>query len=286
MATSLPTVMAVSGRGSVDDRNLGWLASLVRARTGITLGPHKHEMIQARLTRRLRQLGLASLAEYRSLLDGPDGSEEMDNLVNALTTNLTRFFREPHHFEHLAETLTGLATTKPPQADGRKRLRLWSAGCSSGEEAYSMAMTVAATLRPLADWDARILATDLDTAMIARARAGLYPRPQAGLVPERYRPLIEAAGPDHFRPLPTVRALVTFKMLNLITGWPMRGPFDAIFCRNVSIYFDRPTQRHLVDRMADLLTPGGHLYLGHSETLLGLSERFQPAGRTVYRTPS
>ncbi|MFC7478229.1 CheR family methyltransferase [Dankookia sp. GCM10030260] len=254
------------------------IVALVREHSGIVLSTSKRDLVYGRLRRRLRTLRLASFAAYRTMLDGPDGGAERVEMINAITTNLTAFFREAHHFEHLAGHVL------PALRPGPGRLRIWSAGCSSGEEPYSIAMTLAAAIPDFGRWDARILATDIDTNMVSLAAAGRYAADRVAPVPADYRR-------DHLRRLddgqmemsPALKALIAFRPLNLLDSWPMRGPFDAIFCRNVVIYFDKPTQRVLFDRFADLLVPGGHLYVGHSESLFRVSERFTHLGRTIYR---
>lgn len=254
------------------------IAAMVRKTSGIVLGETKRELVYGRLRRRLRALALGSFAEYRLLLDGPDGSQEQVRMINAVTTNLTGFFREPHHFAHLAEqVLPGLPRDK-------RRLRIWSAGCSSGEEPYTLALTLLNAMPDLAAWDARILATDIDTDMVATGAAGLYPADRvAAIPPELRRKHVLRTATGEAEMAPAAKALIAFRALNLLGPWPMRGPFDVIFCRNVVIYFDKPTQRTLFNRYAEMLTPGGYLYVGHSESLYRVTERFQHLGRTIYR---
>lgn len=257
------------------------IARRVRQASGIALGPTKRDLVYGRLRRRLRALRLTSFADYLALVDGPDGAAERVRMVNAITTNLTGFFREPHHFDHLArEVLPALRG-----AGGRgRRLRIWSAGCSSGEEPYSIAMTLRAAVPDLAQWDARILATDIDTDMVAHGEAGVYEAGRTAAIPPELRGNAFALRADGRAEMDAaLRGLIVFRPLNLLGAWPMRGPFDAIFCRNVVIYFDKPTQRTLFDRFAELLAPRGHLYIGHSESLFRVSERFVHLGRTVYR---
>lgn len=258
------------------------ISRFVRARTGIVLNERKRNLVYSRLVRRLRSLRLESFAAYCDYLDGPDGDREHGSLINAITTNLTGFFREAHHFEHLAESvLKPLIATRPA---GKRRLRLWSSACSTGEEPYSIAMVLRGLLPEKASWDARILATDIDTDVVAHARAGIYAAEVAARLPAPLRTRWLEPTPDGRVQIDgRVRSLITFKQLNLLDDWPMRGPFDAIFCRNVVIYFDRQEKCVLFDRLADMLQPGGWLYIGHSENLLGISDRFQLMGRTIYR---
>jgi chemotaxis protein methyltransferase CheR len=265
-------------------RDFRYLASLVHTRSGIVLGPHKMDMVYARLVRRLRALGLASFRDYCALIQSREGADEIGALINAITTNLTRFFRESHHFDHLRQVVLRDRRMRQATAAGR-RLRIWSAGCSSGEEPYSIAMTLAdGNPDLLTQWDTRILATDLDSSSLAKAQAGIYPASAVGELPKsaRLRHFTVARG-EGWAVAPPLRQLITFKQLNLIGPWPMRGRFDAIFCRNVMIYFDAATKSELMRRFADLLAPDGWLYVGHSESLLDHQACFRLCGRTIYQ---
>ncbi len=257
------------------------LRVLVKSLTGINLSEQKRELVYGRLARRVRALQLRSFAAYRDRLKSD--SQEVAELCNAITTNLTSFFREPHHFQYLRDHVL------MPHADrgGPRRLRIWSAGCSTGEEPYSIAMTVLEALPSPAHTDVRILATDLDSEVLQRARRGVYPVERtAALAPERLQRFFierrEAGGPCR-QVAPEVAALVTFKQLNLIHALPMRGPLDAIFCRNVVIYFDKETQRELFARIAGLQRPGDLLFLGHSESLFKVSDSYALIGKTIHR---
>lgn len=257
------------------------LRALVKSLTGINLSEQKRELVYGRLTRRLRALQLRTFAQYRERLKSD--SQELAELCNAITTNLTSFFREPHHFQYLRDqVLAPLAARR-----GTRRLRIWSAGCSTGEEPYSIAMTVLEALPGPAQCDVRILATDLDSEVLQRARRGVYPAERtANLPPERLQRFFierqEACGPCR-QIAPEVAALVTFKQLNLIHALPMKGPLDAIFCRNVVIYFDKDTQRELFARIARLQRPGDLLFLGHSESLFKVSDSYALIGKTIHR---
>jgi chemotaxis protein methyltransferase CheR len=258
------------------------LREIVHARTGIALSEAKRELVYGRLARRLRKLKLTSFAEYCRLVEGAE-SEELQELTNAITTNLTSFFRENYHFEQLgAEVLPQIASNR----SAMRRMRLWSAGCSTGEEPYSLAVVLREGLARLPNWDIKLLATDIDSKVVATAAEGVYAadrfkgvstdRVRNWFPPIAGRPGFSAASAD-------LKALITFKQLNLLEPWPMKGPFDVIFCRNVVIYFDKATQRRLFDRMADLQEPGGWLFIGHSENLLNVTRRYKLVGRTVYR---
>jgi chemotaxis protein methyltransferase CheR len=265
------------------DEDFEALRTLVKQVTGINLSEQKRELVYGRLTRRLRALRLRSFAEYRDLL-AQDGAREIVELCNAITTNLTAFFRESHHFDYLREHWL-----RPLAADPRapRRLRLWSAGCSSGEEAYSLAMTVVEALPDWRRWDVRILATDLDSHMLSCAREGTYTEERLGQLSaqrrERFFTARRSGSRLTYEVSEELRSLITFKPLNLMHTLPMHGPLQAIFCRNVVIYFDRPTQRHLFARIAQLQRSGDLLFLGHSESLFMVSDDYSLIGRTVYR---
>lgn len=253
----------------------------VRDRTGIVLAETKRDLVYGRLGRRLRALGCDSFGEYLALLDGPDAEDEQSAMVNAITTNLTGFFRESHHFETLANDTLPALIRSPGQG---RRLRIWSAGCSSGEEPYTIAMTVLRTLPARDQWDALILATDIDTNMIATCREGVYDTAKAEPIPpELRRRFVTQVDDGTVEMSPVLKRIIRFKPLNLLEPWPMRGKFNVIFCRNVVIYFDKDTQRALFDRYADALNPEGWLFIGHSESLFRVSDRFRHLGRTTYR---
>jgi len=258
------------------------IAKLVKQQTGIVLGERKRDLVYGRLARRLRTLHCDAFADYCRLLEAPDGEAERRMMVNAITTNLTHFFREAHHFEHLSGVVLPGIVQSRGAAHGR--IRIWSAGCSSGEEPYSIAMSAREALGDAAGWDLRILATDIDTDMVARAKSGRYDADRVGTIPPALRQRYVRPGANGTVDMAdSLKSLIVFNPLNLLEPWPMRGPFDAIFCRNVVIYFDAPTQRALIERFADQLVPDGWLYLGHSETLFRTSSRFQHLGRTIYR---
>jgi chemotaxis protein methyltransferase CheR len=272
----------VSEEYALQDGDFRKIASLVMDKTGIVLSEKKRAFIHGRLGRRLRMLGLADFSQYCRLLESKDGEDERHNLINAVTTNHTSFFREEHHFEYLSKTV--LPTIVGEHGNKPGRLRIWSAGCSTGEEPHTMAMMLREFRPPLTDWDARILATDLDTNVVSHASAGVYDADRLDSIPASYRKrYVTVEGDGRFRINDDVRSLITFAPLNLLEKWPMSGPFDVIFCRNVVIYFDKPTQRKLFDRYAELLRPDGWLFIGHSESLLNVSNRFSLVGRTIYR---
>jgi chemotaxis protein methyltransferase CheR len=250
--------------------------------TGIQLPDGKRDMVYSRLAPRIRARGLRDFAGYLDQLEASNDPADLTEFINAITTNLTAFFREPHHFEHLRHTLLPqLLQTRAEQ----RRLRIWSAGCSTGPEPYSIAMVVREVVP--ADWDVKILATDLDTNVLASAAEGIYAREQlTGVSEDRLKRWFlkgKNGMSGKVRVRQELRDMIRFRQLNLLKDWPVRGPFDLIFCRNVIIYFDKPTQRVLMERYADLLAADGHLLIGHSESLYRVSERFTSLGHTMYR---
>jgi chemotaxis protein methyltransferase CheR len=261
---------------SFSDKEFAFLATLANKVTGIQLADNKRDMVYSRLVRRVRALHLESFADYCALLASEAGKEEMLHLVNAITTNLTHFFREAHHFEHLAEEVL-----QPLHKKGVRKLRIWSAG-SSGMEPYSLAMTMRHHIPNLDAWDARILATDIDTTMLDKGVAGVYPMNEYSAIPKDYGYDIRIEGEQMYMS-DDLRTMIAFKQLNLLESWQMKGMFDAIFCRNVVIYFDKDTQETLFARMAKLLAPHGFLYIGHSENITTIAPQFTLIGRTIYR---
>jgi chemotaxis protein methyltransferase CheR len=268
---------------SLGEEDFAALRELVKSHTGIHLTEQKRELVYGRLSRRLRALGLESFRAYRRLLERGD-SDELVQFCNAITTNLTSFFREAHHFQYLREQLLA---PRAADARGARRLRFWSAGCSSGEEPYSLAMTIHEALPDARRWDIKILATDLDTEVLGRGLRGVYDEERVRGLPaarlERFFRREAAATPASYAATQELRDLITFRELNLMHALPMKGPFDAIFCRNVVIYFDKDTQRELFARMARLQRPGDVLFLGHSESLYRVSEAYTLVGKTIYR---
>jgi chemotaxis protein methyltransferase CheR len=272
----------MSNEYALQDSDFRQIAKLVMDTAGIVLSEKKRPFIHGRLGRRLRILGLSDFTEYCRLLESPHGVTERHNLINAVTTNHTNFFREPHHFDYLAKTI--LPALVEAQGGGSGRLRIWSAGCSTGEEPYTIAMTLRSDQPSLSGWDVKILATDLDTNVVAHGKAGVYDAERIETIPAAHRKRFMTTRPEgHAVMNDELRSLIMFAPLNLLESWPMSGPFDVIFCRNVVIYFDKPTQRRLFDRYADMLKPDGWLFVGHSESLLNITDRFELAGRTIYR---
>jgi chemotaxis protein methyltransferase CheR len=275
----------VSSPYAITDQQFNFLRGIARKHAGIALGDHKKNMVQRRVTRRITQLGLGGFKAYCAYVESSEGQKELEQLINVLTTNKTDFFRENHHFDHLAKVVLPMLIERLNQGK-QKRLRIWSAGCSSGQEPYTIAMTVLANMPDVDQYDVKILATDIDTEILAKAARGVYNELELSGLPHQLRGTClrpEAAQPGHFKILPQIQRLVAFRHLNLHDDWPMSGTFDLIFCRNTVIYFDKPTQCRLFDRFADILVPGGFIYIGHSESLFKVSERFQFEGQSIYR---
>lgn len=265
-----------------DEADFAALRALVKEHTGIHLTEQKRELVYGRLSRRLRALGLESFRAYRELLERNEG-DELVQFCNAITTNLTSFFREAHHFEYLREQLLAPLAADPR---GARRLRFWSAGCSSGEEPYSLAMTIQESLPEVWRWDVRILATDLDTDVLGRGQRGVYEEERVrSLSPQRLERFFTRGhgAPPSYAVNATLRDLIAFRELNLMHTLPMKGPLNAIFCRNVVIYFDKETQRQLFARFAQLQRPGDILFLGHSESLFRVCDAYTLVGKTIYR---
>lgn len=252
------------------------------AQAGIHLREGKAALVQARLAKRLRELGLRTEEEYLHRLRGSEARDEIVLFLDAISTNFTKFFREPDHFDLLREDVVAAL------AAGQRRFRFWCAGCASGEEPYTVAMTVH-DLLATADW--KILATDLSTRALARARAGAYGDEEVTDVPARFREkfLSRARGVDDgstWTVVPRLKERIVFRRLNLAERpYPMSGPLDAIFCRNVMIYFDRPMRAGLVGEVERLVKPAGRFYIGHSETLNGIDTVLRVERPSVYRRP-
>ena len=262
------------------ERDFRRVCELIYQRAGIALAPAKRDMVYGRLSRRLRSLGMGSFQQYLDHLQSPQGSAEWEAFTNALTTNLTAFFREPHHFQRLGEELAA-----HPHDGGV--IKLWSCAASTGEEPYSMAITACEAFASLSP-PVRIIATDIDTQVLATAARGVYSIDRiAGLdeaIKRRY--FQRGTGPNagKCRVLPALQKLVQFQQLNLLDArYDVGGPFTALFCRNVMIYFDKPTQRDILARLVTHMADDGLLYTGHSENYLHAADLITPCGRTLYQ---
>lgn len=267
------------GEFSLSEREFARIKARVYQVAGISLSDAKRTLVVSRLSKIVRGLGLKSFDSYVDFLEKGGSGQDGQHFVNALTTNLTRFYREDHHFDHLRAHIKTLLATRPRGT----RLRIWSAGCSTGQEPYTIGMDLLTAFPELRRWDFKILATDIDTAVLERAAGGVYPETElAGLSDERARPFTRP-GDGTIHVPEAVRDIVAFKPLNLIGPWPMKGPFDAVFCRNVAIYFDKPTQGEMFGRFAQMLAPEAFLYIGHSENLGSGGDGFRLVGKTIYQ---
>jgi chemotaxis protein methyltransferase CheR len=268
------------------------LRALIVKETGICLADTKRTLVVSRLGKRLRALGFQTYSEYYYLLSRQDaGSVELRRLINCITTNKTSFFREPYHFEMLRDQVVPEIQQRVARA-GERKIRIWSAGCSTGEEPYSIAFTLRQALGAAwPSWDVRILASDIDTDVLATAEEGLYPEESAASVPPELRQRFFMRGVGQSKGLlrirPELRTVVTFRRINFVdSAWPIRARFDAVFCRNVIIYFDKQMQRNLIERFTAHLKPHGYLFAGHSENLSWLTDLVAPLRNTVYRLKS
>jgi len=254
-----------------------FLRNLAYSQTGIVLPERKKQMVYSRLSRRIRFLKLNSFSQYCHYLD--NNTQELPEFINALTTNLTAFFREKHHFVYLDKQIC-------PQwlAKKQKRIRIWSAACSTGEEAYSIAMTLYGQI-DLSLFDVKILATDLNTQVLETAKKAIYSTEVLSTIPANFATKYtkRLANNAQFSIKQRIKDVVHFKQLNLLQPWPMSGPFDVIFCRNVFIYFDSDTKKRIIKKFRALLSDGGYLIIGHSESINDFTTDFEFIGQTIYR---
>ncbi|MGQ3078008.1 MAG: protein-glutamate O-methyltransferase CheR [Allorhizobium sp.] len=274
-----------SGEYPLTRRDLNEIAAMIYSDAGIALNDSKASLVYSRLSKHIRNLGLSGFRAYCQLVASQEGAGERREMLSHLTTNFTRFFRENHHFEHLRdEVLPGLIQ----RAKSGGRVRIWSAASSDGQEPYSIALTVFQAFPNVLDYDFKILATDIDPKILAIARQGAYDEQALETVSPAMRKQwfkeVEIAGRRKFQVDDRLKRLITYNELNLMAQWPFKGKFDVIFCRNVVIYFDEPTQMRIWTRFGELLPVGGHLYIGHSERVSGDSKNdFDNIGITTYR---
>jgi chemotaxis protein methyltransferase CheR len=250
-------------------------SDLVYEHCGINLHDGKRALLQARVNKRLRATGIGSFEQYFKIITSGDHLDEFVHFVDSISTNLTYFFREPQHFDFLEKVLLPELIERQKK-QGNHRIRIWSAGCSTGEEPYTIAMSVLSQVEDHFPRDVRILATDISTRTLDVALKGTYSAEKIRNVPPQMRQRFftktaDRKGAPLFEVVPELRQTVVFRRLNLFDSYPFKGPFDCIFCRNVMIYFDKKTQQALVNKMAEYLAPGGYLLVGHSESLTGLA---------------
>ena len=274
-------------QSSLSDKDFNFICQFVYERSGIVLADNKREMVYRRFTRIVRERKLTAFSDYCALLKQQPEQEE-NYFINAITTNLTSFFREQHHFDYLKDHEIPKMLTENAQS---KRIRVWSSASSTGEEPYSLAMTFLEAMKAtINQWDVKILATDIDSNVLETCKAGIYDDKKLGDLSNSYKKQYFHKGlgdsnHNKYKVDKKLTQLLTFKKLNLLHQWPMKGPFDVIFCRNVIIYFDKPTQQELFSRYYQMLKPGGLLMLGHSENLGDFQEYFDTVGRTIFRKP-
>lgn len=273
----------------LSDKEFNLLRKFIFEHTRISLSDHKRALVYSRLAKRLRFHGLKTYQEYYDFLQNhdPDGHERVE-MINAITTNKTSFFRESHHFDYLRDTVFPEISADARNGKRTQRLRIWSAGCSTGQEPYTIAITVREFFRNSHDWDINILATDIDTNVLQRARDGVYRDDQIQDVSNRLLQSYFLRGKGDKRGMVKIsddlKSLISFQHLNLFDpSWPMKDPLDIIFCRNVIIYFNKETQYKLINRMTQNLKPGGYIILGHSESLHGLENGLVHVKKNVYR---
>lgn len=278
---SLPVARSKDS-GLLSPEEFGRIAEIAKREAGLALSPAKNSMISARISRRLRATGQCDFGGYVAFLKSREGAEELRMLISALTTNVSHFFREDHHFRLLE---TDLLPRIEADARAGRRVRLWSAGCATGQEPYSLAMTILRRFPDAAGHDLRILATDIDETALDRAARGRYAAQQLeGVSPSDRKRFFTDVGKEEMEVHAEVRALVRFRTLNLVGPWPVRGPFDVVFCRNVVIYFDSDTQAGLWPRFHRVIRQDGVLFIGHSERLDSVSAQgFSSIGVTSYR---
>lgn len=261
------------------DRDFKQIADLILEATGIFLAEHKKDLVYGRIVRRVRALRLKTFAEYINIIKSDNGKEEVTFFVNALTTNLTEFFREKHHFDHLVETVLPNILSKKSKVD------IWSSACSSGMEPYSIAMTIKNFLEKKEKFaNINVTATDIDTNMLKKAEKAVYSEKDVKSIPKvirlKYMNKIENG---NFEIAPIIKKMVNFRKVNLQENWGFISKFDLIFCRNVMIYFSKDTQKTLVERFASQIHYGGYLYIGHSENICRLTDKFLLEGKTIYK---
>ncbi len=273
--------------GQMSEAHFKLIAALAYDEAGLVFPPSKASLVRSRINRRLRALNMSDFSTYCAFVTSNDGKVERRMMISSLTTNISNFFREAHHFELLQDTVL------PPllkRARSGGRVRIWSAGCSNGQEAYSIAMTIADMAADFQGLDIKILASDIDPEVIRTAKRGFYPNNEVRDVPTNYADkfLTTASCNGHsgVEVIPALRAMISFRELNLLHDWPMSRPFDVIFCRNVVIYFDARTQENLWQKFHAITASGGWLIVGHSERLSETTKTdFETAGPTAYHRP-
>ncbi len=272
----------------LSEENFRKISKTVYDHCGINLHDGKKQLVKARLAKLIRQNKFTSFEEYLDFIKNDESGFEFSKLIDSISTNLTSFFREPKHFNFISSVFLPDMLAKKKKT-GRKRIRVWSAGCSSGEEPYSIGIALREAIPDFESWDVKILATDISTTVLDRARKGIYDekrvQPVSASLKRRYFFSVKSDGIKKFQVMDNIKNMILFRYLNLMEPWPIKGPLDFIFCRNVMIYFDKPTQGKLVNRFYELLDKDGILFTGHSESLTGIRHNFAYIQPTIYKRP-
>lgn len=270
------------------ESDFSYLRKLAANASGLNITEEKRELVYGRLVKRLRSLGMKNFRQYCDYLkrDDKNSQEELTNFINAMTTNTTAFFRENHHYEYLKNTLFPELIVKNRDVI-KPRLRIWSAGCSEGQEVYSIAMVLKECIPEIESWDVKILATDIDSDILKIAKRGIYSFDSIKDISKQRRKRWFQSGVSHnnlgmVKVRDEIKKLVSFRQLNITEQWPMQGLFDVVFYRNLAIYFDMDTRINVLDKMANQMMSGSHLFVGHSESLFGLTEMFATVGHTIH----
>ncbi len=278
-----PGPLGLGAQGhKLSNKDFNLFRELIYAKSGISLSDDRKDLLTNRLGKRIRSGSFESYRQYYEYVIADSSGQELVQLINMISTNLTYFFREPKHFDLLQNTLLPkMIKSKADRND--RRIRFWSAACSSGEEVYSLLITVLPYLEPLSAWDFKLLGSDISTKVLSKAKLGLYDRSQVnGIDPLTISEYFHKKD-QSLTVKPELKRLVKFARLNLLEPFPFKGQFEVIFCRNVMIYFDQSTRENIVNKFYQYLAPGGHLFIGHSENLTGLNHKFSYVGPAVYK---
>ena len=260
----------------LSDREFKAIRKLVYEKSGIALGDEKKSLVQSRLGKLLRKRGITSFKQYLQKVINDSTGEELTELINAISTNFTHFFREKEHFEFLKNVII-------PTCNHKKIIKIWSAGCSSGEEPYSIAITLFEAIKDIKRWQVKILATDISTQVLKKAMDGIYKKEQLVTLSKTLLFKYFEKRQGYYQIRPEIKGLIKFKKLNLLDPFSFNTQFNVIFCRNVMIYFDKQTKEQLVNRLYDYVMPGGYLFVGHAESLMGLKHKFRYVKPAIYQ---
>jgi len=268
----------------INDKEFDLFKQLIYSESGINLSPAKRELLKSRLSKRLRVLSLNSFKDYYKYVTEADTTgREIIHMIDCISTNLTDFFREITHFQFLKKRLLPSLLEKK-QKNRERKIRIWSAGCSTGEEPYTISMVLSESIEQLSNWDIKILATDLSTRVLEKAKQGLYQKERLkNIDTQMISTYFKKAENGHYQVKDSLKNMIVFRRFNLMDNFPFKGQFDFIFCRNVMIYFNKQTQNELITKFYKYLTPEGYLFIGHSESLAGINSKFKYVVPTVYK---